>query len=117
MKIRHITLFRNTVFDKSCANSVCHAAPANAGNLNLTYGFSYEDLVGSVPQNPAAAAAGMKLVDPGDPENSFLLAKLMGPAAPELGARMPFGGGMIHSGKIEAIRTWIEAGGHRRPAK
>ena len=26
------------VFDKSCANSVCHAAPANAGNLNLTYG-------------------------------------------------------------------------------
>ena len=43
------------VFDKSCANSVCHAAPANAGNLNLTYGLSYEDLVGGVPQNPAAA--------------------------------------------------------------
>ena len=98
------------VFDKSCANSVCHAAPANAGSLNLTYGLSYEDLVGQVPLNPAAAAAGMKLVDPGNPENSFLLAKLMGPAAPELGARMPFGGGILHTGKIEAVRTWIEAG-------
>ncbi len=98
------------IFDKSCANSVCHAAPANAGNLNLTYGLSYEDLVGSAPQNPAAAAAGMKLVDPGNPENSFLLTKLIGPTAPEQGARMPFGGGVLHTGKIEAIRTWIEAG-------
>lgn len=98
------------VFDKSCANSVCHAAPANAGNLNLTYGLSYEDLVGRDPQNPAAAAAGMKLVDPGNPENSFLLAKLIGPTVAEQGARMPFGGGMLHTGKIDAVRTWIEAG-------
>ena len=98
------------IFDKSCANSVCHAAPANAGSLNLTYGLSYEDLVGRVPQNPSAAAAGMKLVDPGNPENSFLLTKLMGPAAPEQGARMPFGGGVLHSGKIDAIQTWIAEG-------
>ena len=98
------------IFDKSCANSVCHAAPANAGSLSLTYGLSYEDLVGRVPQNPAAAAAGMKLVDPGNPDNSFLLTKLIGPVAPEQGARMPFGGGVLHNGKIEAIRTWIEAG-------
>ena len=98
------------IFDKSCANSSCHAAPANAGSLNLSYGLSYEDLVAGVPQNPAAAAAGMKLVDPGNPDNSFLLTKLMGPTSAALGARMPFGGGVIHNGKIEAIRTWIEAG-------
>lgn len=54
------------IFDKSCANSACHAAPANAGNLNLTYGLSYQDLLGRVPQNPAAAATGMKLIDPGN---------------------------------------------------
>ena len=101
---------QEAIFDKSCANSVCHAAPANAGNLNLSYGLSYEGLVGGVPQNPAAAAAGMKLVDPGNPENSFLLTKLMGPTAPEQGARMPFGGGVLHTGKIDAVRTWIEAG-------
>ena len=98
------------IFDRSCANSVCHAPPSNSFGLNLTYGFSYENLVGAVPNNPAAAAAGMKLVDPGNPENSFLLTKLMGPTAPEQGGRMPFGGGVLHTGKIDAVRTWIEAG-------
>ena len=97
------------VFDKSCANSACHAAPANSRGLSLEYGFSYDALVGVVPQNPAAAAAGMKLVDPENPDNSFLLTKLIGPGLDQ-GARMPFNGGMIHTGKIEAIRTWIEAG-------
>lgn len=97
------------VFDKSCANSVCHAAPANSANLNLTYGLSYQNLVGRAPQNPAAAAAGMKLVDPGNPDNSFLLTKLMEPA-PEFGAKMPFQAGSIHAAKIDAIRKWIEAG-------
>ena len=101
---------QEAVFDKSCANSVCHAAPANALGLNLTYGLSYENLVGRVPNNPAAAAAGMMLVDPGNPENSFLLTKLMGPTVPEQGSRMPFGGGVLHTGKIDAVRTWIEAG-------
>jgi hypothetical protein len=97
------------IFDKSCANSACHAAPASAGNLNLTYEFSYQDLVDRVPQNPAALAAGMKLIDPGNPENSFLLRKLMNPT-PEQGARTPFNAGTLHSGKIDAIRTWIIAG-------
>lgn len=101
---------QEAVFDKSCASSACHAEPANSRDLNLTYGLSYEALVGVVPQNPTAAAAGMKLVDPGNPENSFLLTKLMGPTDPAQGARMPFGGGVIHTAKINAIRTWIEAG-------
>ncbi len=98
------------IFDKSCASSTCHATPANSANLNLTYGTSYQDLVDRVPQNPAAAAAGMKLIDPGNPENSFLLTKLMGPEFADQGARMPFGGGVLHNGKIEAVRTWIAAG-------
>lgn len=101
---------QEAVFDKGCASSTCHAAPANSLGLNLTYGLSYENLVGRAPNNPAAAAAGMKLVDPGNPENSFLLTKLMGPTVPEQGQRMPFGGGVLHTGKIDAVRTWIEAG-------
>ena len=67
------------VFDKSCASSACHAAPTNSRGLSLEYQLSYNALVDVVPQNPAAAAAGMKLVDPGNPENSFLLTKLIGP--------------------------------------
>ena len=98
------------IFDKSCANSACHAAPANIASLDLTYARSYENLVGRQPQNPAAAAAGMKLVDPGNPENSFLLAKLIGPTAVEQGLQMPLGGSILHTGKIDAVRAWIAAG-------
>ena len=98
------------VFDKSCASSACHAAPANSAGLSLEYGLSYDALVGVVPRNAAAATAGMKLVDPENPENSFLLTKLIGPESPDQGSRMPFGGGLIHDAKIDAIRTWIEAG-------
>ena len=101
------------IFDKSCVNSVCHGTPANAGGLNLSYEVSYQNLIGQTPRNPAAAAAGLKLVDPGNPDNSFLLIKLMGPTSPELGARMPFAAGHLHEGKIEAIRTWIAAGAPR----
>ena len=101
------------IFDKSCTNTACHAAPANASKLNLTYEFSYQNLVGQTPLNPAAAAAGMKLVDPGEPENSFILTKLMGPTVPEQGAQMPFAAGKLHDGKINAIRTWIAAGAPR----
>ena len=98
------------IFDKSCANSACHAAPTNVANLNLTYARSYEDLVGREPENPAAAAAGMKLVDPGNPDNSFLLTKLIGPTGLEQGNRMPIGAGILHNGKIDAVRKWIAAG-------
>ncbi|RKU27714.1 hypothetical protein C6497_10855 [Candidatus Poribacteria bacterium] len=98
------------VFDRSCANSACHAAPTNIAGLNLTYANSYEEIVGEVPENPNAAAAGMKLVDPGNPENSFLLTKLISPIAREHGARMPLGSGVLHDGKIDAIRKWIAAG-------
>ena len=101
------------IFDKSCVNTACHGAPANAGGLNLAYENSYQNLVGQTPKNPAAAAAGMKLVDPNNPDNSFIITKLVGPTEKELGARMPFGGGKLHDGKIEALRKWITAGAPR----
>ena len=101
------------IFDKSCVNTACHGAPANAGGLNLAYENSYQNLVGQTPKNPAAAAAGMKRVDAGNPDNSFILTKLVGPTENELGARMPFAAGRLHDGKIEALRKWITAGAPR----
>ncbi len=104
---------QDNIFDRSCANSACHAPPQNSSDLNLSYGQSYQDLVNRIPRNSAAAAAGMKLIDPGNPDNSFLLTKLMGSENPNFGARMPFGMGPIHQGKVEALRTWITAGAPR----
>ena len=101
------------IFDKSCVNTACHGAPANAGGLNLAYENSYQNLVGQTPKNPAADAAGMKLVDPNNPNNSFIITKLVGPTEKELGSRMPFGGGKLHDGKIAALRKWITAGAPR----
>lgn len=101
------------IFDKSCVNTACHGAPENAGGLNLSYEASYQNLVDVVPRNPAAAATGMKLIDPGNPDKSFLLTKLMRPTAPEFGARMPFAAGKLHDAKIDAIRTWIAEGAER----
>lgn len=101
------------IFDKSCVNTACHGTPANAGGLNLAYDVSYQNLVGQTPKNPAAAATGMKLVDPGTPDNSFILTKLIGPREKQLGARMPFAAGKLHDGKIEALRKWIAAGAPR----
>lgn len=106
-------VIQDDIFDKSCANGACHAPPGNAADLNLSYGQSYHDLVNRIPRNPAAAAAGMKLIDPGNPENSFLLTKLMGSDNREFGGRMPFGMGPLHNGKIDALRTWISAGAPR----
>ena len=101
------------IFNKSCVNTACHGTPANAGGLNLAYENSYQNLIGQPPKNPAAAAAGLKLVDPGNPDNSFIIRKLIGPSSPELGARMPLTAGQLHDGKIEALGKWITAGAPR----
>ncbi len=98
------------IFDKSCVNSACHAAPTNVAGLDLSYTSSYEELIGQTPENPSASDSGMKLVDPGNPENSFLLTKLITPISQEHGQRMPLGSGVLHDGKIDAIRKWIAAG-------
>ena len=101
---------QHNIFDKSCVNRAYHGAPTYAGGLDLAYENSYQNLVGQTPLNLSAATAGLKLVDPGKPEKSFLLTKLTGPTTADLGARMLFTAGRLHDGKIAAIRTWIAAG-------
>lgn len=55
----------------------CHGGGAPQGNLDLSGSSSdvYGLLVNQTPTNPAAAAKGNLLVDPGHPERSFLLRK------------------------------------------
>ena len=55
------------IFDKSCASSACHAAPANAANLNLTYGLSYQDLVGPRTLEPCGLGCGYETDRSGEP--------------------------------------------------
>ena len=81
-----------------------------AGNLVLDADHAYAQLVGVEPFIDTARAAGLLRVDPGHPENSFLLVKLEGPP-PDQGSRMPLTGPLLSAtAEIRLIRDWIAQG-------
>jgi len=103
------------LFSTNCAFSSCHDATSPAAGLNLTGSTTdiYNALVNVNPTNPAAVAKGYKRVDPGFPENSFLLHKVgrdswdddYGLVAGE-GGQMPTSDD-LESEEIELLRQWI----------
>jgi len=100
------------IFDATCLGSGCHNATDRSGGQVLEAGRSYAQLVGVAPQNPAAAAAGMLRVDPGNPDNSFLLTKLTMASVfdPQFFSRMPLAQAQLPAAQIEQIRAWILRG-------
>ena len=102
------------VFRASCAFTSCHSTEEHKGELTLgSLDEAYAQLVGVEPFNTAALAAGYSLVDPGKPETSFLLKKLISPGPGE-GNRMPASSSRpLPDGMIAGIREWIRAGAPR----
>jgi len=100
---------QRTIFSSSCAISNCHNSTFASGTLVLDAEHAYDQLVGVPPAIDAAAQAGMLRVDPGHPENSFLLSKLEGPSVGQ-GSRMPLAGLPLTPGEIQLVRDWIAAG-------
>jgi hypothetical protein len=86
----------------SCGFSSCHGS--NAGGLQIEPNESYDALVGV----PSVVDPDLILVKPGDPEASYLMAKLEGRA--EWGDPMPVGVNLLDSEILDRIRAWIEAG-------
>ncbi len=103
---------QDTIFTVTCLDVGCHNGNDQAAGQVLEPGQAYANLVGVVPQNPTAAAEGFLRVDPGKPENSFLITKLTLPTAsdPLLGSRMPRNKTPLSDTQIEAIRAWILRG-------
>lgn len=97
------------IFTPSCALASCHGAAA-AGGLALGADVAYDDLVGVPATNPAAQAAGVVRVVPGDPAASFLVRKLEGDLAPGEGDRMPQVGAALPAKQLDLVRRWITAG-------
>jgi hypothetical protein len=103
------------LLNTNCTFSSCHDATSPAAGLNLSGSATeiYDALVNQTPTNPAAAGKGYKRVEPGYPENSFLLHKLgrdswdasydLGPGE---GNSMPTTGSLT-SAEIELVRQWI----------
>jgi hypothetical protein len=102
---------------QSCAaERGCHGdEPAHSIDLDLR-----EDRAGaSLVAHPSQVRAGAVLVAPGDPANSFLLAKLDGRLGPTEGKQMPLDAATgapvnVHSPQDIELRTlveeWIRAG-------
>ena len=90
------------VFDASC--TVCHSGAAAPLGLRLDAGNSFTNLVGV----PSAQVGSLLRVDPGDPDNSYLVRKLEGTASE--GQLMPLGGPPIPQATIDFVRQWISDG-------
>ena len=106
-----------TTLQASCSG--CHSGGSPAGNLDFSGSSTavYNNLINQVPTNPAAAAQGNLLVDPGYPEKSFLLRKCANAGwdswseyvlAPAEGSVMPPSPQpSLANADIEMIRQWI----------
>lgn len=102
------TEIQNEIFTPTCAAS-CHGA-SKSGNLDLSTGSSYGNLVSVPPSNTTAKGKGDLRVYPGDPNRSFLVRKLRGTLDSGEGNRMPLGGTPLTDYTIQRIEEWIRGG-------
>jgi len=104
-----LAFIQDTIFTPRCAVALCHNAQSGSGDLTLEAGSSYGELVDVEPDIDVVREAGFLRVDPGDPENSFLLVKLQDPP-PAYGSPMPLLGDPLTADEIALIRAWIADG-------
>ena len=91
---------QETIFDVSCALSGCHSDGAWP---DLSAGQAYDNIVN------VESSRSIALVEPGDPDNSYLYLKLLADADID-GSRMPPGGPYLTPDALETVRAWIENG-------
>lgn len=94
------TEIQRDVLAVRCGGSLCHGGTTPQAGLDLVSAGLEERLVGV----PAAECGGI-LVVPGDPESSYLYAKLT-EDTPDCGNRMPLGGS-LPADELACVRTWI----------
>ena len=103
---------QDQVFTPICAQ--CHAGASAPEGMQLTQGVAYSMIVGV----PSAEQAALKRIAPGDPDNSYLVQKIMGTAA--VGAQMPDGCPVtqpcLSAATIDLIRQWVSEGAPPPPS-
>ena len=90
-----------SVFTPTCATAGCHSGDSPPEGLRLDDGFSFDNLV----DVPSSEVPELLRVDPGKPDESYLVQKIEGTAAE--GAQMPLGGPPLDQNLIDDIREWI----------
>lgn len=103
---------QDQVFTPICAQ--CHAGASAPEGMQLTQGVAYSMIVNVA----SAEQATLKRIAPGDPDNSYLVQKIMGTAA--VGAQMPDGCPItqpcLSAATIDLIRQWVSEGAPPPPS-
>lgn len=92
---------RDDVLVPSCGFSSCHAPPGSA-----QFGIDADSTADEFIEVPAFQDESYFLVDPGNPDSSYLLMKLEGAAAID-GDPMPPPDGGMDAARIQLVRDWI----------
>jgi Ca2+-binding RTX toxin-like protein len=90
------------IFTSRCVQ--CHSGSGAPRGLRLDATNSYANLVNVA----SSEVPGLKRVEPGDDNNSYLVQKIEGTAA--VGVRMPASGEPLTAAQIRLIRLWIAEG-------
>lgn len=93
------------VFTPTC--SVCHTGGGAVLPFSMDLSSAQASFASLVNVESEQASALLR-VDPGNPDDSYLIHKLEGTQA--VGDRMPQGGPFLDDATIQGIRDWIEAG-------
>lgn len=91
---------QSKLFTPTCATSGCH--DVNNTVPNLTAGSAYDAIV-----NKEAEGLGLKYIEPGNSENSYLMKRLNGDA--DYGDVMP-ASGKLPQAMIDSVAKWIDNG-------
>jgi hypothetical protein len=91
-----------TIFTPICTG--CHTGAGAPVGLRLDEGVSYGLLVNTA----SVQVPSLMRVNPGNPDQSYIVQKLQGNAAG--GQRMPYGGPYLSQTQIDLVRNWIAAG-------
>lgn len=100
-------IYEQVIVPNGCDSAFCHG---NAGELNLSLDSGYESLMGGAAKGPECVGkTSKKRVEPGDPDASLLVEKLMD--KPSCGARMPLSPQPpVTAAQLELVRAWITDG-------
>ncbi|MBT8399375.1 MAG: hypothetical protein KJO98_02765, partial [Rhodothermia bacterium] len=102
------------LFEQTCARAGCHAGPVAQMDLFLTSSQFYASTV----DVPSTERPDLKRVDPGNPEESYLMMKVNG--SPDIvGLPMPMTGEKLSEDEIQLIEDWIRSlqGAEARPVQ
>jgi hypothetical protein len=93
---------QDTIFTPICTQ--CHIGSGAPQGLRLDAANSYALLVNTA----SSEVPSLMRVNPGNPNQSYLLQKIEGTAA--VGGRMPFGQAPLPQDRIDLVRSWIAGG-------